>query len=223
MTDIRREPGTGELKIQGYDAIRRVLPEVFGEYRSLFSIHLQRILEIERKHPIYAVALLVAVACETLSRLFGRREEELFANRYLARHGVDEKVGRLIFRALRNGLAHQYKAYPITLRGEKIGLTMTWRDGPHLRVVGRARDGVHWRIMPVRPAQERFICLDVSTMVADLNALLEEVAIELDGDSKMRDEVVQNAKKMFAETGADPQGGGAQAFEEFLRTRELRE
>lgn len=223
MTGDSIESRTGELGIGGEEPIRRVLPAVFGEYRSLFSIHLRRILEIKKKHPIHAVALLVTVACETLSKLLGQRDDEVFVTRYLARRGVDERVGRLIFRARRNGLAHRYAPYPITLRGKKIRLTMTWKDGPHLGVVRLVSDGTHANVTPVQPGEERYICLDVSTMVADLNALFEEVAIQLDGDRTLRDEVVGRARDMFAETGADAQGDGAQAFENFLTGRELKE
>jgi hypothetical protein len=217
------EPNTGKLGIEGQEAIRRILPAVFGEYRSLFSIHLRRILEIEKKHPIHAVALLVTVACETLSKLLGEGDDEVFASRFLARREVDKRVGRLIFAALRNGLAHRYAPYPITLDGEKIGLTMTWKGGPHLAIVGIVSDGTHGYVVPVRPGQKRNICLDVSTMVADLNNLFEEIALQLDGDAKLRDEVVRRAKDMFAKTGSDPQGDVAQAFEDFLRERELKE
>jgi hypothetical protein len=68
VTNSSIEPNKRELGIVGQEPILRILPAAFGEYRSLFSIHLRRILEIEKKHPIHAVALLVAVACETLSK-----------------------------------------------------------------------------------------------------------------------------------------------------------
>lgn len=44
--------------------------QLFGEFKSLVSIHLHQILKLDAKPPIYAVALLVAVACEQISRLF---------------------------------------------------------------------------------------------------------------------------------------------------------
>jgi hypothetical protein len=221
VSDIR--PGTADLAFSGVEPVPRVLPAVFGKYRSLFKIHLEKILEIPKKQPIHAAALLVVVACETLSKLLlGRNQDgEVFATRLLARQGVDEKVGRLIFTALRNGLAHRYDPYPITLRGKKIGLTMTWRDGPHLAAIGLVSDGVHAHVVPVRPGHDRYICLDVSTMAADLNALLEEVAIQLDADGTLRAEVIRRAQDMSAETRVDAQGEAAEALERFLTEREL--
>jgi hypothetical protein len=223
VTNSSIEPNKGELGIVGQEPILRILPAAFGEYRSLFSIHLRRILEIEKKHPIHAVALLVAVACETLSKLLGQGDDEVFAARFLARRDVDKRVGRLIFQALRNGLAHRYRPYPITLYGEKVGLTMTWKGGQHLATVGVVSDGTHGHVVPVRPGQKRYICLDVSTMVADLNALFEEIAIQLHCDAKLRDEVVRRATDMFAKVGAEPQGDAAQAFDDFLSEREFKE
>jgi hypothetical protein len=225
MTNYSLTPEPRHISISMGSVTLRVLPAVFGEYRSLFKIHLGKMLEIPKKEPIHAVALLVVVACETLSKLLvgPHQEDEVFATRYLARHRVDEKVGRLIFKALRNGLAHRYAPHPITLRGQKIGLRMTWRGGPHLAVIGLVPHGVHAQVAPVRPAEARYICLDVSTMVADLNALFEEVAIQLDGDPKLRAEVVRRARDMFSESGAEAHGDVALALDQFLSVRELKE
>jgi hypothetical protein len=44
----------------------------FREFRSLVKIHLRRRLEIPKKEPIHAAALLVVVTCEALSKLLGR-------------------------------------------------------------------------------------------------------------------------------------------------------
>lgn len=51
--------------------------EAFGEFKNLVRIHLKQLLKLDDKPPIYSVALLVAIACEQLSKLFpaegGRR------------------------------------------------------------------------------------------------------------------------------------------------------
>lgn len=60
------------------------LPEALVRFQSLVQIHLRRILEIPKKQPIHAVALLAVVACEGLSQLLGeKRAEDFFAHKYL--------------------------------------------------------------------------------------------------------------------------------------------
>src|SRR5262249_13564334 len=86
--------------------------QLFAEFRSLVSIHLKQILKLDRKPPIFAVALLVAVACEQISRLFpsAGSADEVFSKAIIEPHGVSARVGHDLFDVMRNGFAHSY--YP---------------------------------------------------------------------------------------------------------------
>ena len=45
------------------------IPESFQDIRDIFVIHIDQMLKLDKKPPIYGVALLVAVACEVLANV----------------------------------------------------------------------------------------------------------------------------------------------------------
>jgi hypothetical protein len=202
------------------------LPEAFVRFQSLVQIHLHRILEIPKKQPIHAVALLVVVACEGLSQLLGeKRAEDFFADRYLSRRGVPPNIGRDLFQALRHGLAHIYSPFPIVVGDLEVQPTMSWKDGAsaHLQVFGgRVDEEGHLHFVPIqkgeRPAR---LCLNVESMVNDLNDLFAEVEAQLREDADLRARVERRATEMRDEGSKKPQGTAADAWREFLRGRGL--
>src|SRR5262249_20354881 len=113
--------------------------QLFAEFKSLIRIHLKQILKLDSKLPIFAVALLVAVACEQINRLFPTEgsDEEVLSKAIIEPHGVSPRVGRDLFDVIRNGFAHSY--YPKTpqIDDELVGVTFAWKkQNAHLRVGG---------------------------------------------------------------------------------------
>ena len=81
------------------------LPRAFTQLRGMVRNDLKQIRKIDRKSPIYAVALLVTIGAEARSQLEGRADDAVFAEDLLGRfHAVPLQVGRVLFDAIRNGL-----------------------------------------------------------------------------------------------------------------------
>jgi hypothetical protein len=183
-------------------------------------------LEIPKKQPIHAAALLVVVACEALSRLFGHsRAEEFFAEEYLVDHRMPGVVARDLWQALRHGLAHVYSPYPILVDGEEVGIVLTWKDGAqaHLRVVTGAHqpDG-HLRLTTYQEGSRRMLCLNVESLVDDLQKLFTRLEARLRNDANLRTVVAARADAIRVEDMKRPGGSAADTWRDFLRERVLR-
>jgi hypothetical protein len=121
--------------------------QLFAEFKSLVRIHLKQILTLDRKPPIYAVALLVAVGCEQISRLFPAEgsAEEVFSKAIIEPHGVSRRVGRDLFDVIRNGFAHSYCPKMLQIDDGMVGVTFAWKKEKraHLCVGGIQSRGGH--------------------------------------------------------------------------------
>lgn len=202
------------------------LPPAFMRFRELVQIHLHKMLEIPKKHPIHAVALLVVVAVEALSKLLDRTPpKDFFAREYLGRHGVDEGIGRDLFDSLRNGLAHVYAPYPIHVGPRVLLPTMAWRDGArfHLRCTGATMDEAgHQHVAPLFPGS-KVVCLllNVETMVEDLTALFSEIEARLRAEPELRATLERRAVEILEEDSKRPEGAAKDGWEAFIRARQV--
>src|SRR5207253_2827593 len=75
-------------------AVTTEAEEAFAEFKSLVRIHLKQMLTLDRKPPIFTVALLVSVACEQASHLFPSEgsPEDVFAKALIESHGISATV-----------------------------------------------------------------------------------------------------------------------------------
>src|SRR5262245_3693206 len=134
----------------------------FRNIRDLFVIHTSQILKLDRKPPMYAVALVVTVACEVLAKLFPDEgdKETLFARNFSPKAPL--AVGRLLYQALRNGLAHAYDPQPIVVGGSNVRLVLSWKGEGHLRAIGLRRDEAgHNHAVPIEQNEfpGPFVCI----------------------------------------------------------------
>src|SRR5437879_1053857 len=137
------------------------LPRAFTQLRGMVRNDLKQIRKLDKKSPIYAVGLLVAIATEALSQLEGRGDDAIFAENLLGqRHGVPLPIGRVLFDAVRHGLAHVYDTKTIILGAEEVIVVLSWEKRQHLSVT--TEDWLHDGTPRVG------ICLNVGTLWADL-------------------------------------------------------
>jgi hypothetical protein len=186
------------------------VPLAFRQYRELFKIHITHILTLEGKTPIHTVPLLVTVACEVFARLLGYGKggaERVFYEELSWPSNITRPMTRRLFDVLRNGLAHAYGPYPFILQGgERVRVTMTWKAGPHLRIIGVKIEGVHARI--VAPSESelpgKWLCVDVESLWEMLKAGFEKIADRVKADPKLARTIEKNARKLLK---ARPAGG----------------
>lgn len=127
-----------------FKEIEKKFEETFGFIES----DLKRILALEVGGN-YAVALLVACACDTLaeSRYGKGQGEKVF--RKLLPDGPYRKAAKPIYDALRNGFAHRYNGYDIPFDGQTLRIAIAWKKGKHLGIETRRE---------AHPSQRRLDC-----------------------------------------------------------------
>ena len=198
----------------------RDLPHVYKELRDRVRIHIKQIRKSEKKHPEYAVALLIAVASEALSRLQGQDDYTVFAKELLGRkHGVDELVGRGLFEAVRHGLAHRYDTSLITVGSSQVVVAISWQKPErHLQVRNKAwlRDGV----------RRDGINLDMDTMWRNLDGFLRQMTARLHRERKFAQLVRKRGHRLDQKYAVRAVKGQSQAvwrdtWEKFLSDRRL--
>jgi hypothetical protein len=202
------------------------LPQAFVSFRELVQIHLHKMLEIPKKHPIHAVALLVVVAVEALSKLLDwHQPKDFFAKEYLARRDVPEAIGRDLFDSLRNGLAHIYAPYPIYVGARVVLPTMAWKDSArfHLSFTGATMDAAgNLHVTASEPGSRSVrLVLNVETMVDDLTLLFADVETRLLAEPELRGVVARRASEIREEDSKRPEGVVRTEWEAFIEARQV--
>jgi hypothetical protein len=206
------------------------VPQTFMELKNLVRIHLKQILrldEITTKVPINAVALLITIAYEALSKFCHPRKgpEFLFAQEYYERHHVPPSIGGDIFNALRNGLAHRYDPYPIAARGVgEIRLELAWKDCAvyHLRGIRIETLKGHQKACRFPKGSTeipRAFCLNVDSMWRDLDDLLSRYEAGLRGDANLASRFETNMDKNLKTFRREAVGDEARQWRDFLSAR----
>jgi len=131
--------------------------ETFDQLRQYLARDIHRLL-MHTEGGNYAVALLVSIGSEALSRLRGCRKETVF-EQLLTKHGFPSRMAKDVFNALRMGTAHICDTKYIQSGKLKIELLVSWGEKKHL-TVRRDPPGLY---------------LNVKTMWNDLHEVLEEL------------------------------------------------
>ena len=178
---------------------------------------------LDRKPPIYTVALLVAVACEVLAKVLpdAGDAKEIFAREFAGT--APRAVGRDIYDVMRNGLAHSYDPYPIDVGNSTVYITFAWKGGPHLRVIGlRRRDG-HNHVASIERNEfpHRYVCVVVEALYHDLVSLFDRWYDRLRADPILAERVAESSSRIRERK--QPQGEARQQWEEFLESAALHE
>lgn len=120
--------------------------DVYTVLRESLKRGLRRVMDIPREHPHYVAAVVVAVGCEAVGRLMSatdgetRAPSQIFADELVAPYLTESAssqaraVGRDLFDAIRNGIAHRFDTKPVELiDGRQIQVMVNWGERyPHL-------------------------------------------------------------------------------------------
>jgi hypothetical protein len=202
-------------------------PATFIVLQSLVRIHLNQILKLDQittKVPMHAVALLVVIAYEALSRFLHPRRgpEYLFAQEHQRRHNIPVIVGATLFDVLRNGLAHKYGPYPVKVSGlGLVRLQLTWKDGAvaHFRGVSIRRAGIHQhasRFPKGSTVVPRNLCVNVESLWKDLDAVFANCEKRLTKDSGLAVNFDRNVRRNRAAFTRTVSGNAAPQWRAFL-------
>jgi len=156
--------------------------EAFSQLRTFITHDLKQILSLERGGN-YAVALLIAIGSEALSRLQGLPKKTTF-KRLVMPYGLDEYMADDLFDALRPELSHVYETKFIKAGPLEFGIYVGWGAFAHMTIV-RDRD-------------PQGLYLNVRTMWADFERILNEAADTLGKDdhpipADWKRELIENA------------------------------
>ena len=169
-------------------ALAPMLPQNFITLRDFVRNDLTQILS-SAKPPNYSAAILVCIASEAIGKLLGRKaDESVFIRDLLGQYRIPHVIGRSIFNAVRNGLAHFYETKNIVISGEELEVVISWRQYTHLKVYKRdwRNDGIN------RPG----LCLNVHTLCSDLHAFLMTVESRVIQSKKLRRQMEKHANSV---------------------------
>jgi hypothetical protein len=169
--------------------------ETFDELRQALTHVVTPLLDLDNVGH-YAVALLVAIGSEALSRLQGKSQDIVFVG-LLTKHGLEPELASEVFDALRNGIAHTYNTKFIKKGSFTVELIVSWREKPHL---SSRRDP---------PG----LFLNVRTMWADLRQVIDALDAALPPGGNLPAEWVEESN-----TFGDPRT--ARAWRHWITTHE---
>lgn len=169
---------------------------VFGFIRR----DLERILTLE-PGANFAVATLVACACETLARYRYGSGEGTDAFSRLLPSGPFQTIAKTVYNVLRNGFVHRYNAADIRVSGTTVRLAVAWREHRHLSV--KKLEGVPNLI------------LNVTQLCRDLFSSFDEYRAELEKSGNARDRFFTTYRQVGIEEVTVP--GEIAAWQEVLK------
>jgi hypothetical protein len=123
---------------------------------------------------------------------------------------VPRVVAKVLFTAVRNGLAHFYDTKTIVLGRDEVIVALSWSQRSHLSVT--REDWLHDG--PPRVG----ICLNVGALCVDLEAYFAQLAGRLQRDADLARRIIENASK---QTPPVPQGDALRIWREYLATQQM--
>jgi hypothetical protein len=132
--------------------------EIEKEFNETFGYVRQDIAEILKKNLglNYTIALLVCCACEMLTWHRDLRDDQAYEvfTSLLPDTDSYKAVGKTLWEALRNGLAHKFRPDTIRIEDEEWRFTISSQSGPHMSVT---KGQPHWIHLNVRVFSSRVI------------------------------------------------------------------
>ena len=159
---------TDTFTVTTIDDGRDEVLETFTILRERLKNGVDRVLEIDRKHPHYVAALIIAAGCEAVGHLLQsvdgrmREDHEVFVSAIVAPHRPgwilspkarrgDPSMGRDLFEALRHGVAHLFDTKFLKIDDQRrIELVVKWENGNEHLGLRRDPPGIYLSLPTMR-------------------------------------------------------------------------
>ena len=132
-----------------FKEIEKEFTETFGYVRQDIAAILKNNLGLN-----YTIALLVCCACEMLTWHRGLRDDQAYEvfTSLLPDTEPHRAIGKTLWEALRNGLAHKFRPDTIRIDNDEWRFTISSHGGPHVRVT---KGQPHWIHLNIRGCSSR--------------------------------------------------------------------
>jgi hypothetical protein len=120
-----------------FKEIEKEFNETFGYVRQDIAAILKKNLGLN-----YTIALLVCCACEMLAWHRDLKDDEVFTS-LLPDTEAYKTIGKTLWEALRNGLAHKFRPYTISIKDDEWRFTISSGPGPHMSVFTGKPNWIH--------------------------------------------------------------------------------
>jgi hypothetical protein len=173
--------------------------EIEKEFNETFGYVRQDIAEILKKNLAlnYTIALLVCCACEMLTWHRDLRDDQAYKvfTSLLPDTEPCKAVGKTLWEALRNGLAHNFRPDTIKIEDDEWRFTISSRQsGPRIRVT---KGQPHWIHLNIRALSSR--------VILQINAY--EQVLRTSADARLR--FRKNSKRYIKTIPAEAASAGA--------------
>lgn len=170
-----------------FKEIEKEFKETFGYVRQDIEAILNNNLGLN-----YTIALLVCCACEMLTWHRGLRDDqahEVFSSLLPDTEPYrDRAVGKTLWEALRNGLAHKFRPDTIRIENDEWRFAISSGGGPHVRVT---KGQPHWIHLNIRECSLR--------IGSQINAYEQELRASADARLRFHQKSANYVKTIPAE------------------------
>lgn len=166
--------------------------EIETEFNQTFGYVRQDIAKILEKNLSlnYTIALLVCCACEMLTWHRGLRDDqahEVFAS-LLPDAELYRAVGRTLWEALRNGLAHNFRPDTIRIEENEWRFAISSQDRPHASVT---KGPPHWIQLNIRAFSSR--------LISQIDAYEQELRVSADARLSFHQKLKRSVRTISTE------------------------
>jgi hypothetical protein len=152
----------------------------------------------------YTVVLLICCACQMLAWHKGLKDDQVFTS-LLPDDERCRLLGKKMFEALRNGLAHRFRPNTIKVGSEDWRFSIRWQGGPPISVNPRPN-----------PNDPNWLQLNAKVLEERLTAQIDAYQEELRNSARARANFLEKSRKCITEIHGGGEGIAA-AWKSLMR------
>ncbi len=165
--------------------------QIEKEFKETFGYVRQDMAEI-RKADLglnYTVTLLICSACQMLAWHRDLKDHQIFTS-LLPNDERYRLIGKTIFEALRNGLAHRFRPDTVKIGNEQWRFSIAWQGGPHASAI---------------EGKPNWLQLNVKVLAERITAQIDAYHVELQNSARARVNFQGKSKKCVKDVNEKPE------------------